>query len=203
MGRVRTAIVVFLVIGLFGLGIRLLAFWAASGALNSVTSSGFEPLASVVEATVGATLARADARTQQGSPAAVAGALAGYVNGPAVLQKDKAYFTTWVNALSITGTALEGSYQLDHWQSSESVPWVALAKRFDAWGHAFCIATDRDYIFAISPGPEGLSSLKCAELRVNTDALKKLPQGRLNPFQGGTLLLVVKKKAMSKHEVSG
>jgi hypothetical protein len=155
---------------------------------------GLRQLADVLEASVGSTLARGDARLQPGE-AAGEGALAYYQKNPQALQRDKKYFETWHSALAIADAGRKGEHQLGQWESSTAATWIVPSQRTDAWGHAFCVQSDQQETIVVSPGPQALSSLDCNTLKITEKELDQMPQARLNPHASGALILFVKKSA--------
>jgi hypothetical protein len=200
MRRIHIAILVITLV-LLGVGLRYFAFWSAKGALESVTRNNLEPLASVVEASIGGTLARSNSQNASGPENGAAGAFAAYSRNPEAIRRDKAYFATWFNALRISGAALENGHTVSPWQSSVDVPWIPVSQRSDAWGHAFCVASDNQYSFVVSAGPQALTSLSCNELHVSIDVFKQMPFGRLNEYAGGALVFVAAKG--NQHRATG
>lgn len=168
--------------------------WTISGAFEPglKEGGGLRQLADVLEASVGNTLARGDARLQPGQPRGE-GALAYYQKNPEALRRDKKYFETWHSALAIADAARNGEQKLGQWESTTAASWITPSQRTDAWGHAFCVQSDQQETIVVSPGPQALSSLDCNSLKVTGKELTQMPQGRLNPHASGALILYVKR----------
>lgn len=189
----RPVVIVVATLALLGVAGRYFLAWSLDRAFEPALKKGgaVDHLKDVLEATVGSTLARGDARRQPGQ-STDAGALNYYDKNPQALQRDKKYFQTWYSALSISDAVRKGGRQLDNWETSASAAWIAPSDRTDAWGHAFCVRSDRDHIIVLSPGPQALSSLQCNTLRIPEEQLAQMPEARLNPIGSGALILLVK-----------
>jgi hypothetical protein len=194
---IRISLVVLATIAVLGAAGRYFVEWSLNRAFQPAMKEGggFRQLADVLEASVGSTLARGDARLQPRG-AVGEGALAYYQKHPQALQRDKKYFETWHSALAIADAGRKGEHQLGRWESSTAATWIASSQRMDAWGHAFCVQSDQQETIVVSPGPQALSSLDCNNLKVSEDELAQMSQGRLNPHASGALILFVKKSAM-------
>jgi len=191
---VRISLVVVASIAVLGIAGRYFVEWSLNRAFQPAMKEGggLRQLADVVEASVGSTLARGDARLQPGE-APGQGALAYYQKNPQALQRDKKYFETWHSALAIADAGRKGEHQLGRWESSTAASWIASSQRTDAWGHAFCVQSDQQQTIVVSPGPQALSSLDCNTLKVSGDELATMPQARLNPHASGALILFLKR----------
>jgi hypothetical protein len=191
---IRISLVVLVALVTLGIAGRYFIEWSLNRAFQPAMKEGggFWQLADVMEASVGSTLARGDARLQP-REAAPAGALAYYQKNPQGLQRDKRYFETWHSALAIADAGRKREQKLGRWESSIAAAWVAPSQRTDAWGHAFCVESDQQEIIVVSPGPQALSSLDCNSLEITHKELAQLPQGRLNPHASGALILFVRK----------
>lgn len=193
---IRISLVVLVVLVVLGVAGRYFVEWSLNRAFQPAMKEGggLRQLADVLEASVGSTLARGDARLQPGE-APGQGALAYYQKNPQALQRDKKYFETWHSALAIADAGRKGEHQLGRWESSTAASWIASSQRTDAWGHAFCVQSDQQETIVVSPGPQALSSLDCNSLKITGEELAQMPQGRLNPHASGALILFVKKSA--------
>jgi len=191
---VRISLVVLASIAVLGIAGRYFVEWSLNRAFQPAMKEGggLRQLADVVEASLGSTLARGDARLQPGE-AVGEGALAYYQKNPQALQRDKKYFETWHSALAIADAGRKGQQKPGRWESSTAASWVAPSQRTDAWGHAFCVQSDQQETIVVSPGPQALSSLDCNNLKVTGKELAQMPQGRLNPHASGALILFVKR----------
>ena len=191
---IRISLVVLVVLVVLGVAGRYFVEWSLSRAFQPAMKEGggLRQLTDVLEASVGSTLARGDARLQPGE-APGQGALAYYQKNPQALQRDKKYFETWHSALAIADAGRKGEQKLGRWESSTAASWIAPSQRNDAWGHAFCVQSDQQETIVVSPGPQALSSLDCNSLKITGDELAQLPQGRLNPHASGALILFVRK----------
>jgi len=196
---IRAIVLGVVILVLLGIAGPYFLEWSLDRAFEPALKKGgaVGQLKDVLEATVGSTLARGDARLRP-EQSADAGALDYYGKNPQALQRDKKYFETWHSALSIADVAGKGEHQLDHWETSASAPWIAPPDRTDAWGHAFCVRSDQDQIIVLSPGPQALSSLDCNTLKIPDEKLDQMPEARLNPIGSGALILIVKKRSDSK-----
>ena len=193
---IRISLVVLVVLVVLGVAGRYFVEWSLNRAFQPAMKEGggLRQLTDVLEASVGSTLARGDARLQPGE-APGQGALAYYQKNPQALQRDKKYFETWHSALAIADAGLRGEHQLGRWENSTAASWIASSQRTDAWGHAFCVQSDQQETIVVSPGPQALSSLDCNSLKITGEELAQMPQGRLNPHASGALILFVKKSA--------
>ena len=167
--------------------------WVVGGAFKSSSQQGgLRQVFDVMEATMGATVARADSRlpgVQNGS----AGPLSYYIEHPGELQRDKKYFETWHSALAIADASFEKSSRLNKWEGSLRAAWIPDSQRTDSWGHSFCVQSSQTLAMVVSPGPQAVGSLDCSTLRLSSEDLSKMPYGRLSPLGSGALVLVVKK----------
>jgi hypothetical protein len=191
---IRISLVVLVALVVLGVAGRYFVEWSLNRAFQPAMKEGggFRQLADVLEASVGSTLARGDARLQPGE-AAGEGALAYYQKNSHALQRDKKYFETWHSALAIADAVRKGEQKPGRWESSTAASWIAPSQRTDAWGHAFCVQSDQEETIVVSPGPHALSSLDCNNLKVTGGDLGQMPQGRLNPHASGALILFVKR----------
>jgi hypothetical protein len=191
---IRISLVVLVVLVGLGIAGRYFIEWSLNRAFQPAMKDrgGFRQLADVLEASVGSTLARGDARSQP-AEAAGEGALAYYQKNPQALQRDKKYFETWHSALAIAEAGRKSEHQIGQWESTTAASWIAPSQRTDAWGHTFCVQSDQQEIIVVSPGPRALSSLDCNSLKVTGKELAQMPQGTLNPHASGALILFVKK----------
>lgn len=196
MKYLRISLLVVAALAVIGIAGWYFVGWSLNRAFQSATQEGggFRQLADVLEASVGSTLARGDARSQPGE-AKGEGALTYYQKNPQALQRDKKYFETWHSALAIADAGRKGEQQLGRWESSTAASWITPSQRADAWDHAFCVQSDQQETIVVSPGPQALSSLDCNSLKITGEELAQMPQGRLNPHASGALILFVKKSA--------
>lgn len=194
MKYIRVVLVTITSIATVGIAVWLFMGWTISRSFQPALKKGggLRQLADVLQASVGSTVGRGDARLQPGE-ATGEGALACYQKNPQALQRDKKYVETWHSALAIADAGRKSEHQLGQWKSSTAVIWVAQSQRMDAWGHAFCVQSDQQQTVVLSPGPQALSSLNCNTLKVPEEELARMPQGRLNLLASGALILFVKK----------
>lgn len=188
---IRVFLIATLLLAALGVGLWYFAVWSVRGAFDAAARKDFEPLASVLEASLGRTLARGDSGLHVNGREAN-GVMDFYKANPEALRKDKDYFKTWSAALNIAHGRLQSANQDANWQSSENLAWLSPESRADAWNHAFCVRSENGYSLVISAGSQALTSLNCNELRVNDEALETMPRGRLNLYASGTLILVLK-----------
>jgi hypothetical protein len=169
--------------------------WYLNGVFEPAMAEGggIQKLADAMEASIGSTLARGDARLQPGGSAGGEGILSYYEKNPQALQRDKKYFQTWFSAMNIAEASGKLAHRPGRWANSAEVDWVAPSHRTDAWGHAFCIQSDQQKTIVVSPGPQALSSLNCNTLKIPKEDLARMPRGRLNPLPSGALILFVNK----------
>jgi len=190
----RISLVALAALVVLGVAARYFVEWSLNRAFQPAMKEGggFRQLGEVLEASVGSTLARADAQFPP-REAAGEGVLAYYQKNPQALQRDKKYFETWHSALAIAAAGRKSKHQLSRWESSAAAAWIAPSQRMDAWGHAFCVQANQQETIVVSPGPQALSSLDCNTLKITGDELAHMAQGRLNPHASGALILFVQK----------
>ena len=197
--RVRITILSIASLVVLGVAGWLLAGWGTKRAFESAfQNGGFSQLSDVLEATVGATLARSDSRLQLGPATNNAAPMEYYRRNPQQLQLDKKYFQTWRSALAIADSSRAGGYQINGWQSSRDISWIPVPSRTDSWGHNFCVQSTPVQAIVVSPGPQALTSLDCRGLKLPEEELAKMPEGRLNPHASGGLILVVRRAVNDK-----
>ena len=191
---IRISLVVLATLVVLGIAGRYFVEWSLNRAFQPAMKEGggLRQLADVLEASVGSTLARGDARLQPGE-AKGEGALTYYQKNPQALQRDKKYFETWHSALAIADAGRKSEQKLGRWESSTAASWIAPSQKTDAWGHAFCVQSDQQETIVVSPGPQALSSLDCNSLKITGEELAQMSQARLNPHASGALILFVKK----------
>ena len=119
MKRVHVVLIIVAAVAVLGVGVWYFAIWSVKGAFESAAQQGFEPLAGVLKATVGGTIARGDIRFELNSGAESSGAIDLYRNNPQALQRDKEYFDTWSSAMAIARETLQRGHQFTKWQSSQ------------------------------------------------------------------------------------
>jgi len=193
---VRITLIVIASVVVFGVAGWFFAVWEVQRAFESAAQGGgLKQLADVLQATVGATLARSDSNLQLEAGASNVGAITYYQKNPQQLQRDKKYFETWHSALAIADSGRENGHQLSGWESSAAITWIAPSQKTDAWGHTFCVQSDQQQTIVVSPGPQALSSLDCNTLKVTVEELAQMSQGRLNPHASGALILLVKRSS--------
>lgn len=166
------------------------AKWSAAKAFEPVEKQNLEPLSSIFMATLGGTVARGDVKLDPNGANGL-GAVGYYQKGPQGLQFDKQFFKTWLSALAIADD-YKSKHSTSNWKSSTADEGIPPSKRFDAWGHAFCVYSDQQQTVIVSAGPKAFSSLDCGTLKMSDDELIALPQGRLNPHASGALVLLVR-----------
>jgi len=175
MKRVHVVLIIVAAVAVLGVGVWYFAIWSVKGAFESAAQQGFEPLAGVLKATVGGTIARGDIRFELNSGAESSGAIDLYRNNPQALQRDKEYFDTWSSAMAIARETLQRGHQFTKWQSSQNLAWIPPPHRTDGWGHAFCVKSDQQHTILVSPGPQALSSLDCSTLKLSDDERENAP----------------------------
>jgi hypothetical protein len=199
---IRVVLMLVAVLVLLGVAGWYFAVWSVGrGFESAMKGGGPSRVANALEAALGSTLARGDARLtargaagegellKPGGPAGE-GAIAYYQKNPQVLKRDKEYFETWSSALIIAEAASKGEHRLGRWESSARAPWVARSQKTDAWGQAYCIRSDQQWTIVVSPGPQAHSALDCEALKIPEAELARMPQGRLNPLASGSLILL-------------
>jgi hypothetical protein len=131
---IRVILVVVAALAVLGVAGRYFLEWSLNRAFQPAMKEGggLRQLADVLEASVGSTLARGDARLQPGE-ATGQGALAYYQKNPQALQRDKKYFETWHSALAIADAGRKSEHQQGQWVSSAAANWIAPSQRADAW----------------------------------------------------------------------
>src|SRR5882724_2293610 len=111
--------------------------WIISGAFRSATKEGdLQKLSSVIEASVGSTLAGGDTSHLRESSAGQ-NAMSYYQENPQILRRDEKYFETWRSALAVAEASSKGINPLNTWTSTKTGVWTPPAQRADSWGHAF------------------------------------------------------------------
>jgi len=185
-------------IAVIGIAVWYFMGWALAGAFrSSMESKEFEQLSSVLEASIGSTVARGDVQFRPGRPQSPQGAIPYYQAHPEELQRDRQYFQTWSSALAIARSSLENGHQLKNWESCTELTWIPPSQRADSWGHAFCIQSDQQRAIVVSAGPQAMGSLDCKTLKIPEDGLARMPHGRLTQHPSGALILVVKGSAQT------
>jgi hypothetical protein len=191
--NVRTVVLIVAAIAILGIGCRYFVYRMADRAVQSAAAGGaFEKLLGVTKATLGATVARGDVKLKPGEERRD-GRLEFYQKNPERMQQDQKYFDTWSTALTIADTAQKPGNQMTRsWVSSAMLSWIAPSQRIDSWGHYFCVQSTQEYAAVISPGPQAEKPLACSTVELSEKQLTGLRQGRLNPWNSGTLVLIVK-----------
>ncbi len=192
---VRIIIVVAASLAVLAVAARYFAEWSVERAFQSAAEGGRE-MGDSIEAALGSALARGDPPSQPGE-ARPEGIMLFYHKHPQALERDKKDFETWYHAMAITDAFKKEEHQQRQWISSASENWMVPSHKTDAWGHAFCVQSDKEQTIVVSAGPQARNSLDCNALSISQEELARMPQCKLNADHSGALILWVKKTPLS------
>ena len=193
MNKLRGIAIGALLVAFCGIAIWCFIGWSINRAFQSAREEGdFKKISDVVQASVGSALATGEVKSV-GSE----GVLNIYRRDTQRLKRDRAYFATLTAALNVAHSASLSKNKAEKWQSSGQLGSVLPSERTDAWGHQFCVESNRQQTVVVSAGPKALSGLDCNSLSIESIELMNLPKGRLNQHPSGALILLLPNSSSS------
>ena len=177
---IRILLVIVVSLAVLGMAGRYFIGWSLSGAFQPAMkeSGGFRQLTDVVEASVGSTLTRGDARLQPGE-AAGQDTLAYYQRHSKRCNVIKNTSRLGTLPWLLLTQSVRVEQKQGRWESSTAASWIAPSQKIDAWRHTFCVQSDPQKTIVVSPGPQALRSLDCNSLKIAGEEVAQLPQVRL------------------------